>query len=121
MENELEKSKEQVAFEKWAAEQGYNLAAHPAAGNDRYFYLDNNYFYYDTRDVWAAWKARAELKPDSDVNQDSLQERHDFLLLACRDAQDLASRYGKALYDISQGAGDRTTARQALREGNKNG
>lgn len=33
--------------------------------------------------------------------RDALQERYDFVLAACREAQDLASRYGWALREIA--------------------
>lgn len=46
---------------------------------------------------------------------EALQERYDFVLAACRDAQDMASRYGYALHDIAHGEGDPiVTARNAL-------
>lgn len=45
----------------------------------------------------------------------AVQEREAFLLAACRDAQDMASRYGWALHAIAQGVNDPAqAARDAL-------
>lgn len=53
-----------------------------------------------------------ELEALADGNS---QERFNFVLAACRDAQDMASRYGLALHDIARGKGDPAAiARNAL-------
>lgn len=63
----------------------------------------------DAKVVWKHMLAAAPaapIPPAVDAPVDSLQDRYDFVLAACRDAQDMASRYGWALHDIAAGRDD---------------